>query len=512
MWLLTACTSSPETGPLVPPTPTSAVSPSISTVSVTADTIATGRSVVISVVLRTTSGAPLGQSLAVTIALSNGSSTGTLSAVRFFAFDSSYRATFTGETVGTTLRVSATADGVPLTTTRSLVVRTAGPPVFTFCSNTGEVCVFTGRRDVRLVATTGQAYTQEFYGSVPCAASGYERGFTSTPTGNYVRCEIGELKVQPLTNVMSGMAGLDAATLFIPLGDGGVTRQLLRPSAFVSVVTGEGSFRMTCELATMAFFDPIVFPNANNSSHLHMFFGNVAVSPTSTPSSLASSGAGSCSGGTVNRTAYWVPAVFDVRTSDVIPPAAATIYYKTGFNVDPATVQTIPTGLRMIAGDATNTSRVQIVNQLPVASWDCENTASTNTGSVPACPVGDVVRLSINFPQCWDGTNLDSPDHKQHMAYPDYRSGARSTCPASHPVMLPIISEIFRWPVSAGMNTNFWRLTSDMYPISTRGGFSAHADWMHGWAPELLNTIVMRCLQQGRDCGVNQLGDGRELY
>ena len=235
--------------------------------------------------------------------------------------------------------------------------------------------------------------------------------------------------------------------------------------------------------------------------------------PSSTAGSLATSGAGTCTGGTVNRTGYWVPALFDVRTNDVIPPSYATIYYKTGFNVEPASVRSIPAGLVMIAGDAKNVGRVQMVNQLPVATWECEQSASTNTGAVPSCPIGDVVRLVINFPQCWDGVNLDSDTHNGHVAYPNYRSGVeRSTCPASHPIMLPIITEIFRWPVTMGMNTSFWRLSSDMYSLSTRGGYSAHADWMHGWAPDFLNVLVTRCLQQSRDCGVNALGDGRELY
>ncbi|OJT05575.1 hypothetical protein TRAPUB_3588 [Trametes pubescens] len=42
---------------------------------------------------------------------------------------------------------------------------------------------------------------------------------------------------------------------------------------------------------------------------------------------------------------------------------------------------------------------------------------------------------TVFFPSCWDGVNLDSADHKSHMAYPiqNYNSG---DCPASHPVHL----------------------------------------------------------------------------
>ena len=40
------------------------------------------------------------------------------------------------------------------------------------------------------------------------------------------------------------------------------------------------------------------------------------------------------------------------------------------------------------------------------------------------CPHG--VRLELVFPSCWNG-ELDSPDHKSHMAYPDL--GLDGDCP-----------------------------------------------------------------------------------
>jgi hypothetical protein len=32
-----------------------------------------------------------------------------------------------------------------------------------------------------------------------------------------------------------------------------------------------------------------------------------------------------------------------------------------------------------------------------------------------ACPAGMMV--NVRFPTCWDGVNLDSPDHMSHVAY-----------------------------------------------------------------------------------------------
>ena len=98
------------------------------------------------------------------------------------------------------------------------------------------------------------------------------------------------------------------------------------------------------------------------------------------------------------------------------------------------------------------------------------------------------------------------------MAFPDYRNPPlKSTCPATHPIPLPVITEKFTYPVT-GKNPATWRLTSDMYAASLPGGLSAHADWMNGWVPSVMQTIVTRCLNKALDCTVGLLGDGTALY
>jgi len=53
------------------------------------------------------------------------------------------------------------------------------------------------------------------------------------------------------------------------------------------------------------------------------------------------------------------------------------------------------------------------------------------------------LRASVAFPGCWDGKNLDSADHKSHVAY---RFGGNLTWPASHPVqMMEIDLEMGYW-------------------------------------------------------------------
>jgi len=113
---------------------------------------------------------------------------------------------------------------------------------------------------------------------------------------------------------------------------------------------------------------------------------------------------------------------------------------------------------------------------------------------------------SIEFPQCWDGVNLDSPNHKSHMAYgagwPDLG------CPSSHPVPLAQITQNFRYRVPTGGMAS-WRLSSDMY--SGPAGYSGHADWMNGWDPAVFQRVVTNCYRRGLDCQMNLLGDGQML-
>ena len=113
--------------------------------------------------------------------------------------------------------------------------------------------------------------------------------------------------------------------------------------------------------------------------------------------------------------------------------------------------------------------------------------------------------VSIIFPQCWDGINLDSPDHKSHMAY-----ATGSGCPSTHPVALPEIALNVGYMVSEANISSFWKFSSDNY--AGPGGHSLHADWFNGWDAGVNKTFVRDCLNTSRDCHANLLGDGTILY
>jgi uncharacterized protein YjdB len=408
----------------------------------------------------------------------------------------------TGVSAGSA-QIRATIDGIQGTAT--VTVTSASNATFAFCTNAGALCLFEGLRDVRLQANNG-AYVQiTAYGQVPCATYGFNN--QNPAPGQSLKCMIGPVKRTTMNNPMPGMSGL-GAVVDVPMGDPGATGPQQQSGGGSGVSTpGQGSFRTLCSPVKYDFIDPIVYPGQPNASHLHTFFGNAAITAYTTPASLVASGNSSCLGGTLNRSAYWVPSLFDTRTGVVQVPSDGVFYYKTGYNMRPTDITPPPTGLRMIAGNKSATGTQQYV------SWVCVNGNAAESAFVPNCSAGDSARLVIIFPQCWDGVNLDSPDHKSHMSYPVYRNPPQnSSCPSSHPIAIPEITEHFDYLVTNASDQNYWRLSSDMYSLSTRGGASGHADWMNGWDEATMASIVNECLKKARDCGVGTIGGNKTLY
>ena len=112
--------------------------------------------------------------------------------------------------------------------------------------------------------------------------------------------------------------------------------------------------------------------------------------------------------------------------------------------------------------------------------------------------------MGVDFPQCWDGVNLDSPDHKSHMAY------ANNGCPSTHPVALPEVSLVMHYTVAESGTDTYLKLSSDNY--KGVGGYSMHADWFNGWDSSVHSEWVTNCINPSKDCHSVLLGDGRYLY
>ncbi len=238
------------------------------------------------------------------------------------------------------------------------------------------------------------------------------------------------------------------------------------------------NFIENCRFSHRAPDDPIVFPGKTGASHDHTFVGNRSTNASSTFGSLRSSRT-TCMR-PEDTAAYWVPTLYQGATA--VPPVAATIYYRRG---TVASVHAFPKDLRVIAGDATATSP----QGGRVTWWSCGVASGMAPSStVPTCPDsrGSFLRLHVRFPSCWDGRQLDSADHKSHMAYPTRRG-----CPSTHSVPVPAITQIYRYPTRGG----------EGFSLASGSQFSAHGDFVNAWNQRALRTLVEDCLNALVHCG-----------
>jgi hypothetical protein len=226
---------------------------------------------------------------------------------------------------------------------------------------------------------------------------------------------------------------------------------------------GGAYFALACGFSHRNNDDSIVFPGQPGRSHNHTYIGNRSVDASTTPQSLLAKTT-TCESES-DSSAYWFPTLY-VGT-EAVHPLTAVVYYvkRTVEDVSPP-----PAGLKMVAGNADARAR----QPKGTVAWSCGGVGGRpRFFSVRACAHDQLLQLQVNFPNCWNGHALDSPDHKRHLRY---ASGGR--CPASHPTALPTIALILLYPP----------LPADAKVSS--GRFGMHADFMNGWDQAALAKLV----------------------
>lgn len=236
---------------------------------------------------------------------------------------------------------------------------------------------------------------------------------------------------------------------------------------------GGGGFKVKCLYAKSEQIDPILNPG-QVSHHLHAFVGNTTVDASSTPDSLRGKHHRCLNEG--DAASYWFPAVIDSATGLEVAPDDAVNYYlargKTG-------IQTLPDTLMMLTPDSSRSHFFSCVGGNTLRDSD----------EFPTCDSG---RSSIfyQFGDCWNGQQ--AADHRSHMVH-----STNAVCPASHPIELPQLQVVVRYPVQLSTSTH--HLAS--------GDFStAHADFMNGWDQATLQDLVSQCMGASpKFCNANTL-------
>ena len=237
-----------------------------------------------------------------------------------------------------------------------------------------------------------------------------------------------------------------------------------------------------CAYSHSAPDDPIVHPHMPGTSHLHDFFANRSTDANSTYATMLAAPSTCLRPG--EKAGYWVPALYNNGVK--VQPIRMSIYYFQG-QLANASIKAFPAGLKLVAGSASATTP----QGDSVVTWSCDTHGDTTLSPMvaptpPTCPTGQGLKGHVKFPNCWDGVNLDSPDHKSHMAY-----ASRGACPAGYPVPVPKIQ----------LNI-FYPITGDPSGLTLASGNinSLHGDFFNTWVQSELERLVNTCIVPDIHC------------
>jgi hypothetical protein len=171
-----------------------------------------------------------------------------------------------------------------------------------------------------------------------------------------------------------------------------------------------------------------------------------------------------------------------------------------------STVTEMPRLLRIITGDAK-----AFVNG-PAnanASWSCTGFEDRQLkDKYPLCPSGSDVVRTFHFQSCWDGRNIDSANHRTHVAF----AAPDGSCPEGFRAIPQLVQRIV-YDVDAPSLDDGGRTTPlfsvDSFPEQLHKPVTDHGDFINVFDEGLMRQMV-GCINEGRQCGAGQGGGGAD--
>ncbi|GAP82747.1 putative wsc domain-containing protein [Rosellinia necatrix] len=266
------------------------------------------------------------------------------------------------------------------------------------------------------------------------------------------------------------------------------SKALLAAAVLSASVSAIGdTFTVNCNPLTTRRVDPVLSFGNPTSDHVHAVVGGTAFGPSTTNQNAINSRATTCDK-ILDNSIYWSPQLYHINSDgryELVTHKGTAVYYQNracDYQAGRTTCPSIqtnfaaapPAGLRMISGNKDlRTFDKNDITQRAV-NHHCLGAVDEETNSLPI-RLCDTIRSQVTFPPCWDGVNLDSANHKSHMAFPEHGDYNGGVCPQSHPHAIMQLFFEFHFDTKKYTDRNFTFAQGD------KTGYGFHGDFINGW-------------------------------
>ena len=273
-----------------------------------------------------------------------------------------------------------------------------------------------------------------------------------------------------------------------------------------------GTFSTECGVNANGLFNSdnvIVAPGVSNGAHhFHDYVGNQSNDAFASDEDLANAETSCEDPG--DKSSYFWPVIrlqngaqeqdanspgggIEGNAGEIVTPKQVTMTF---VGNPRSQVTDMPKLLRIITGDA---KAFVNGNANANASWSCTGFENRQLkDKYPLCPKGSDVVRTFKFQSCWDGRNIDSANHRTHVAFAE----ANGNCGNGFKAIPQLVQRIV-YDVDAPSLRDGGRTTPlfavDSFPEQLHKPVTDHGDFINVFDEDLMKEMV-DCINGGQKC------------